>query len=110
MPMCLRGKDSEPFQVRRNEYANLPPKWDVNSTENILEVINDKGIPMLQIVNKSENEIQINGVFIHSGGVLIASRKSTQYFPVRGFEIVKVPLEAIFKYPSFQHPGEFAKP
>ena len=68
-----------------------PKGWDQNSNNRAIEIVNEHGIPVFQAVLSAANQLDIEAVFSE------AESKS-------GWR-----MEALFKYPSNDHFGEFAR-
>jgi hypothetical protein len=55
------------------QLADAPKLWDRNYDGNRFEVVNEQTNPVLQVIYKKPNEIQVNGIFIVDSYDLIAS-------------------------------------
>jgi hypothetical protein len=100
------GSNLPPIQIKRNKLMNKPPHWDFNSNRNALEIVNEKQIPIYQFIYKTPSHIVFNGIFPFPDGLILASEKGVVLNPTlpTTFE-----LKRIFKYPSWQYPGEYEK-
>ena len=100
------GSNLPPIQIKRNKLIDKPFDWDFNSNRNALEVVNEKQIPIYQFIYKTPSHIIFNGIFSFSGGLILASEKGVALSPSlpTTFE-----LRRIFKYPSWQYPGQYEK-
>jgi hypothetical protein len=92
--------------------AVAPPGWDYNLTERAVEVINDKSSAVFQLLFVSRARISVNGIFqdgkhiysvSHNGGI---SAWWSEF--IAGNPSLPPKLPPLFKYPSWQHPGEYA--
>lgn len=108
-----------------SELTQLPQLWDCNynSDSNIYEIVNEFTNPVLQVIYKSANEIQVNGIFIvDTNLVMEAFGGPPRFGTIKGLEkdfkmntIYDTIFEslpnrrAIFKYPSDIYPHECAE-
>lgn len=99
---------SPPVEVDDNEIKLNVPGWDWNYTANALEIVNENGIPVFQMIKKGPRRLTFNGVFFGPGGVLLLSDNGLKFVgdPVV-VPITKLP-KPIFKYPAWKYPGKFA--
>jgi hypothetical protein len=114
------GPDEPPVEIKNNEFVVRRSDWDRNFSENAFEVVNDQGLPMLQVIRKTPSHWVVNGVFTSAAGVLIATDKGTGFAGnVRNItpeqrreqnqqiQETLSDLKPIFKYPSYRHQGEY---
>jgi hypothetical protein len=78
-------------EIRGSRLLVTPSGWDENHNDRAIEVVNEYGIPVFQAMLSAANQLDITGVFSE------AESKS-------GWR-----SEALFKYPSKDHPGEFVR-
>jgi hypothetical protein len=118
----LRSEIGTAVSVSDNVFTVLVPTWDRNFTDDALEVVDERGQPMLQIIRRTPYHWEVNGVFVKPNGeVCVITEKQILFSPVgpnlppeqkqiNEMEIRKAEAEIkpIFKYPSYQHRGEFA--
>ena len=100
------GSNLPPLQIKGNKLIDKPLDWDFNSNRNALEVVNEKQIPIYQFIYKTPSHIVFNGIFPSPDGLILANEKGVvlnRTLPTT-FE-----LKRIFKYPSWQYPGEYEK-
>lgn len=86
----------------------LPPFWDRNSNAKALEMVNGKGQPIFQLIRKAPFELIINGYLFLWGGPILATDNGIIQRPGAD-QIRDNALSAIFKYPSWKYPGEYAE-
>lgn len=107
------------IKVENNEFEVNMPGCDWNYNANALEVVNEQGVPIFQMIRKNPSHIVINGFFISPGVSIIATKSgvlSSVYPPNKPppsgvFQIPKgfdPHLEPIFKYPAWKFPGKYA--
>lgn len=103
------GQGKPPVEVKENEFSVTPPGWDRNFTANALEVVDEKGVPIFQMIRKSQTHYVANGYFVFPGGIIVATDKGTSMRsnPNRG-DVPVGALSPIFKYPSWKYPGKYA--
>lgn len=89
-------------EVKENQFVIRPEGWDRNSSANALEIVNEKKAPVLQLYYKTPREIVVNGIFPTAQGVLYITENAMAYNPHK-----PPTIKRIFKYPSWQHPGEY---
>jgi hypothetical protein len=95
------------IEVDDNNFTIAMPNCDWNYTANALEVVNGRGVPIFQLIRKSQYAIIVNGIFPIPGGFIVAGGTTGGFANVQ-----KIPkdyyLEPIFKYPAWEHPGKYA--
>jgi len=70
----------------------LPPRWDRNFTNNELEIVDEKEVPVFQMVVHRPSVIELSAIFYGTRGSVFSAR----------------PKSKLFKYPSWEHSGERA--
>lgn len=106
------GRDGKTnAEVRENE-VNIRPElgWDRNWSDTALEVIDNAGNPVLQIIYQTPSRIRINGVFLTDNNQYVMLTNSIILEATIGETVPAGPEETIprlFKYPSWQHRGEY---
>lgn len=97
--------------IKRNEIVIDPGDFDRNYSDQAVEVINKNRVPMLQIVFQSDRRVTISGVFMSPDGkyAVIVTPTGNQKVDIdRNQETrLTVALTPIFKYPAWQHLGEY---
>jgi hypothetical protein len=88
--------------------SSLPLDWDSNHSSNAVEIVNKEGIPMLQVYYRRPEEIVIRGFFQCNSELLFMDENKTVIMPIEYFHPSEYRLNPIFKYPSWNHPGEYA--
>jgi hypothetical protein len=87
----------------------------VNANDRALEIIDERGVPVFQMVKLTRRHLRVDGLFRTRNAVLllgfggpyiqpILGDKANSYAPPTDF------LPKIFLYPSWQHPGETVQP
>jgi hypothetical protein len=99
------GHDKPAVEVKENRFTVRPRDWDSNTSQTALEIVNEKGVPVLQVYYKNPYRISISGTFAVPGGWLYATESSLLINPSPD----PPPLKPIFRYPSWKYPGEYAK-
>jgi hypothetical protein len=105
-----------PLNLENNELSGLPSNWDCNHSKRAIEVVDDKLVPIFQIFYKDDTHIVFNGaITFTNGAVFVAEGKGLR---VEGnanlsqeefFRHVEaLGIKKVFKYPAWQHPGEYA--
>jgi hypothetical protein len=97
------GKIRPLIELKRNEFFVRPPNWDYNSGSYAFEVVDEKGIPVLQLYYKTPSHIVINGVFPDPKGYV-------WYLSDTGIfqdEPARYNIKPIFKYPSWKYPNKY---
>ena len=87
------GSGHKAIQIERNKLEVNPSGWDRNFSANAVEVVDSSQRPVFQMIRKRANLIQISGLFISSKGSVFDAR----------------PPKALFKYPAWKYPGEYAE-
>ena len=99
-----RGPDLPAVQVRKGMVTVDVPGWDRNSNESAFEVVNERGIPVFQMVYVTPSDVSIRGILVFAGGLVMVANETTNMLnPRNPFELAPKPL---FKYPSRLHRGE----
>ena len=94
-------------QLIGNEVTGLPAGWDANCDEDMVEVINSEGIPVLQVEYKTGQLVLIRGVFINKRRVMIASDEGLDMPGENNAwqTIAKKMFSVTFKYPGDSNRG-----
>lgn len=86
-------------QIVDNEWRLNPDNfYDRNFSNTAFEVIDKTKMPIFQIVIKSNNEIDMGGIFYYPGGKVVITSKSFMVNPHD--DAFKQEMRRIFKYPS----------
>lgn len=93
-----------PIKITKNILSGLPHNWDSNKNENALEVVNENGMPIYQLIYKKDGHIQLNGIFPFPGGLVLADDKQMVLNPSLP---AKLEIKRIFKYPSWKYPAVY---
>jgi hypothetical protein len=109
-----------PLELTNNELSGLPNDWDCNHSAKGIEIVNKNLIPIFQIYYKDDTHLVINGAitFIRDGGIgFVLSGGEGNGFQIKlnptitddefFKEIEALKIKRIFKYPAWEHPGEF---
>ncbi|MGO8667648.1 MAG: hypothetical protein ACLQUW_05730 [Desulfobaccales bacterium] len=98
------GSGKPPIEIAHNEFVVRPPLWDKNSNKDALEVVDENNNPVFQIIYRSQSQVIINGIFPYPGGRVVLSGEEGMLInpPLSA----KISLKRIFKYPSWQYPGQ----
>jgi hypothetical protein len=95
------------------EAPNPPQIWDKNYNSYAFEVKDENGIPILQVIMGSQNEILIGISTYHEGvpyfGIIIRGFNFFSDYYTNGFpqgELEDLRNQTIFYYPSSQHLGQ----
>jgi len=92
------------IEIKQNKLFNKPASWDFNSNDKALEVVDQNQNPIYQFYYKTPSHIIINGVFPYEGGIILAGENGV----VTNLTLpATFKLKRIFKYPAWQHPGEY---
>ncbi len=100
------GSSLPPIAIKKNKLSNKPPDWDFNSNETALEIVDNKQTPIYQFFYKNPSHIVMNGIFPFPGGLILANESGATINPILP---TTFSLKRIFKYPSWQYPGEYEK-
>jgi hypothetical protein len=99
------GKNSPPVEVKHNNFVVRPAGWDRNFTSNALEVVNERGIPIFQLIRKTPSHYVLMGIIASSGQVLVGTETEVWHNPP---SIPPDYLKPLFKYPSWKYLGQYA--
>jgi len=103
----FNGVDKSPVKITGRDFKNnLPPNWDRNFNANALEVVNEKGLPVFQLINRTPNHIHLNGLFVAPAGMIFGNGDVMVHNPKLP---VTVSYKRVFRYPSRQYQGELEK-
>ncbi|MDP8263198.1 MAG: hypothetical protein P9M13_07845 [Candidatus Ancaeobacter aquaticus] len=100
------GSGLSPIEIKKNKLSNKPSNWDFNSNETALEIVDNTQTPIYQFFYKNKSHIVMNGIFPFPGGLILASENGATINPTLP---TNFSLKRIFKYPSWQYPGEYEK-
>jgi len=92
------------LEIENNEFTINMPGCDWNYTANALEVVDQQGLPVFQMIRKSPVRIVIFGCFTCRGNVFFVGPDSMVENPI----YPPGHLSPIFKYPAWKFPGEYA--
>lgn len=110
----IRGPSGGPLiQIVGSRAVSIPPNWDVNYSERAqiaVEVVDERQRPVFQLIQKTQWQYVINGVVPDRGRYLIANDQRGTLVSASPQVPASMALKPIFKYPSFNHLGEFAAP
>jgi len=99
-----------PIQVIRNELTVTPPQWDRNFSANAVEVVDEHGLPVFQLIRKDPSHYVLNGIMPHpGGGLIVATERGTAVVGGPTLAIGPNTLRPIFKYPSWKYLGQYAE-
>jgi hypothetical protein len=109
----IGGDDAHPFQIeiKNNVFKIASDLVQKNYNDKALEVADDDGNPLFQVIQEDKNIIRINGVFVfykNAQGQLVRvwAWDDQAYWGVeRPKDFV---LKPIFKYPSWKYLGQYA--
>jgi hypothetical protein len=104
LPLTIRtsGADPRPYvdtkvysaklglvEIKNNRLTTRPDGWDENSSDRLIEIVNEHRIPVFRMVLSAANQIDIEAIF--------SEQESKRWSMVPWF-----------KYPSGEHRGEYA--
>jgi len=97
-----------PIEIKHNEFTVRVPGWDKNSNQSALEVVNQQGFPVFQMIYRNNYEIEINGFISIPGSLVIAQEDGVRIISLKDLSSTKIPvsIKRIFKYPSWKYPGQ----
>ena len=110
------GMPDETMDVVRDEVNIRNPYWDKNFNGRTLEVANQRGLPVLQMAYDSDSSVRVNAILPtkFQNKVMIvclgAKAQEVEINPTLFGSDVSLPVNPIFKYPSWKYPHEYAKP
>jgi hypothetical protein len=96
--------DHQPIQIRRNTVGELPFRWDGNSSNRALEIVNADTMPVFQLLYKSADSVLVRGIFPVQDRLAIADESGLSY--VQGKRVLFYGANRIFKYPSWKYPKQ----
>jgi hypothetical protein len=108
----IGGDQSNPFRIKimNNVFDVASGFVQKNYNKTALEIADDNGVPLLQVIQIDKNQLAINGVFMlgtSEGKPVMAwawgNRYTVGITPPSGFA-----LKPIFKYPSWKYLGQYA--
>ena len=95
------------IKVRGDKVSQIPPLWDMNHNSNAVEIVNESSTPIYQVFYKQPDHVRVLGIF--TGGGMVASFGEGRFSTERTDATPSwLGLKPIFKYPAWQHPGEYA--
>jgi hypothetical protein len=114
LDVVLFGDNPHSFAVvvEGNEFTVNRLGWDRNSSANALEVVNDKLVPVLQLIRLTPSSFRLTGMFPvfdgwPKGSIWVVDDNEfglwTPDHPFPPYDVTR-----IFKYPSWKFPGKYA--
>ncbi len=103
----FNGTGLPPIEMHENRFIVRPPDWDRNANTKALEVVNEKGIPIFQLIYEKPNRIRLRGIFAGPHVVLLAT-EGGMILNATPSKIAEFSLKPIFKYPAWKYPGQYA--
>jgi hypothetical protein len=97
------GAELPPVEIIHNEYVVRPKNWDINKSQEALEVVNEKLEPVFQLIYAKPSHIIVNGIFPYPGGLVLANESGLLINPTVPTTFT---IKRIFKYPSWKYPGK----
>ena len=89
--------------------GDMPFGWERNGSSNAFEIVGPDKLPIIQEFYESPERLVIQGIFPFSTGVVsVAFDDHSRVCPVTNLSNVWPNRKAIFKYPAWRHPGEYA--
>ncbi len=105
----LMQSNSEVFQMNSDIDGKIPLDWDRNYSSNAMEIVSKNNIPILQVFYRRPEEIVVNGFFSDTNFVMSAFNGQCHFYKLPTTNELVFPwAKPIFKYPSWQHIGEYA--
>jgi hypothetical protein len=103
------------LSITDSKFNLVAPDWDVNANSRALEVVDERGTPIFQLVRVSKSHLRIDGMFGTPNGIWLLGRNGLTIQMIQGQEAahyVAPPdfLPKMFLYPSWQHPSEAISP
>jgi hypothetical protein len=82
----------------------LPFNWDCNHNNSAVEIVDERGMPMCQVIYTRSDKIDVFGCFSSSNRFVASYREGTT-FGVAPFNPTNLIPKRLFKYPSSEYPG-----
>lgn len=100
------GPGRPPVELKHNLLLNKPPRWDMNSNQTAMEVVNEAQVPVFQLIYKDEANILINGIFQSpSNTVVVNDRRWINGANAKQIEENRI--KRLFRYPAWKYRGEY---
>jgi hypothetical protein len=97
------GRTGTPIvKVEDNVVTRLPKGWDHNRDSSAMEIVDEEGFPVLQIVLKDESHFEVLGRFHAPDGPLYVTKDRTFINPFRE-QLAQCKIEPLFKHPFEDH-------
>lgn len=95
--------------IADNKFSGLHQLWDSNSSTNAFEIVNELYSPLFQFIRESDSKLTVRGVFETKDGVRVLTDKNSRIIKNFDYHRDAVPgLKAMFKYPAWKYPGQYA--
>ena len=93
------------IHITNERIDHLPDNWDVNGDDNAVEIVDEQGIPRLQLVQSSDYDVYLNAV------VFMGDADALLIVNDRGMKMLRANAEVtpdmfparMFKYPSLKY-------
>lgn len=92
------------IQFTESNIERIPPGWDVNWDDNAVELVDQNGLPRLQVIQAGDYDVYLNTVLSAERQAMVFKDNRLQMKP----SIALVPddyPQRIFKYPSYANRG-----
>jgi hypothetical protein len=101
------GTGEPSIEIKRNTFIVRPHGWDRNSSHTALEVVNEKQLPVFQLVYRTPSHIDIRGIFSMPNRLLVADDTGIRIIsPQSSPSAISFSPRRLFKYPSWKYPGQ----
>ena len=107
------GDEAHPFQIEiKNNVFTVASKFvQKNYNDKALEVADDDGVPLFQVIQESKNQLRINGILVlypDKEGKMVRLWAWDGHADINPEKPKDFLLKPIFKYPSWKYLGQYA--
>jgi len=103
--LTVKGRLGEKVIALTNKKIEATPAgWDSNSDDNAIEIIDEKGLPRLQVIQAGDYDVYINTVLTGENQALVLKDDRLQFKHPSKLLVTDFPTR-LFRYPSYAHKG-----
>lgn len=109
--VSVLGASGPAVKIEHNVPLVVPPNWDYNYNDSALEIVSHNHSPAYQLIYERPGRIRINGFFLTKEAFVYVWDDGIDFLrhqdAKEGETRLAQRLKRIFKYPSWQHRGEY---
>jgi hypothetical protein len=92
------------IQFTENTIERIPPGWDTNADDNAVELVDQNGLPRLQIIQSGDYDVYLNTVLSGEKQAMVFKDNRLEMKPSNALNRDDYPRR-LFKFPSYANRG-----